>query len=113
MGNDEHSLNVFKKAEELGVEPARLLRHHGAQSSKTFGSKLDISFDDFIRTTEPRHTERPCKSSCGALHDAGDVFESKYEGWYCNSCEAFKPEKDLVDGNCPLHQTKPEWLERA
>ena len=40
----------------------------------------------------------------------GDVYEGSYEGWYCEGCEAFKPEKDLVDGNCPIHNTKPKWI---
>ncbi len=109
MGNDEHSLNVFKKAEELGLEPLAYCDRMEAEF-KTVWEKLHISFDDFIRTTEARH-KVSVQELVRRLQDAGDIFESKYEGWYCNSCEAFKPEKDLVDGNCPLHQTKPEWLE--
>ena len=45
-----------------------------------------------------------------ACYDAGDVYEGHYEGWYCVSCEAFKQEKDLVDGKCPIHLTTPEWI---
>ena len=46
-----------------------------------------------------------------ACYDAGDIYEGEYEGWYCVSCEAFKQEKDLVDGHCPVHPTiKPEWI---
>ena len=46
-----------------------------------------------------------------ACYDAGDIYEGVYEGWYCVSCEAFKQEKDLVDGHCPMHPTiKPEWI---
>src|SRR5690606_17228718 len=45
-----------------------------------------------------------------ACMDAGDVYEGFYEGWYCVSCEAFKQEKDLVDGRCPIHLTPPEWI---
>ena len=41
---------------------------------------------------------------------AGDIYEGHYEGWYCVSCEAFKQEKDLVDGTCPIHRTKPDWI---
>ncbi len=45
------------------------------------------------------------------IYAAGDIYEGVYEGWYCVGCEAFKQEKDLVDGNCPLHPTlKPEWI---
>ena len=45
-----------------------------------------------------------------ACLDNGDIYEGSYEGWYCEGCEAFKPEKDLVDGKCPIHKTKPEWI---
>ena len=71
---------------------------------------LDVSFDDFIRTTEPRHKAGVTEIASG-ICDAGDIYEGVYEGWYCVSCEEFKQEKDLVDGNCPLHPTlKPEWI---
>ena len=104
MGNDEHSLNVFKKAEELGIEPLAYCDKM-EKEFKDVWKQLDISFDDFIRTTEPRH-KTTVQALLRRLHDAGDVFEGSYEGWYCNSCEEFKLEKDLVDGNCPLHHTK-------
>jgi methionyl-tRNA synthetase len=109
MGNDEHSLNVFKKAAELGVEPLAYCDTMETAFKDVWG-QLDISFDDFIRTTEPRH-RTTVQALLKRIFDAGDVYESTYEGWYCNSCEGFKLEKDLVEGNCPLHHTKPEWLE--
>ena len=71
--------------------------------------RLDISFDDFIRTTEPRH-KAGVLDITKRIHDAGDIFEGAYEGWYCVGCEEFKQEKDLVDGKCPLHLTKPQWI---
>ena len=46
----------------------------------------------------------------GRIYDAGDIYEGLYEGWYCVGCEAFKQEKDLVDGKCPLHLTTPQWI---
>ena len=55
MGNDEHSQNVFRRARELGLDPHRLLRPDGAGLPRGLAKLLDISFDDFIRTTEPRH----------------------------------------------------------
>ena len=45
-----------------------------------------------------------------ACRDNGDIYEGAYEGWYCAGCEEFKPEKDLVDGSCPIHQTTPDWI---
>ncbi|MGH9322823.1 MAG: methionine--tRNA ligase, partial [Vicinamibacteria bacterium] len=109
MGNDEHSLNVFKKAEELGISPlAYCDRMEG--EFRSVWKKLDISFDDFIRTTEDRH-RRSVQALIQRIQAAGDVYESTYQGWYCDSCEGFKQEKDLEEGLCPLHRSKPRWLE--
>ena len=72
-------------------------------------ARLDISFDDFIRTTEPRHRVA-VQAMTEKIRANGDLYEGVYEGWYCESCEAFKPEKDLVDGLCPIHRTKPAWI---
>jgi methionyl-tRNA synthetase len=71
---------------------------------------LDVSFDDFIRTTEPRHRSGVI-DIVKRIHEAGDIYEGSYEGWYCEGCEAFKQEKDLVGGKCPLHPTTElQWI---
>ena len=109
MGNDEHSQNVFKKAQEAGLDPVEYCDRMEAVFRKAW-ARLDVSFDDFIRTTQPRHKVGTTEIA-QRLYDAGDIYEGVYEGWYCVSCEEFKQEKDLVDGNCPLHPTlKPEWI---
>ena len=108
MGNDEHSQNVFRKAREAGPRSARLLRPDGAASSATAWDLLDISYDDFIRTTQPRH-KAAVQELVRRIAANGDVYEGYYEGWYCVGCEAFKQEKDLVDGKCPLHSTV-DWI---
>jgi methionyl-tRNA synthetase len=108
MGNDEHSQNVFRRARELGEEPQAYCDRM-AQEFLDVWKRLDISFDDFIRTTEPRH-KAGVQELVRRMTAAGDIFEGHYEGWYCVSCEAFKQEKDLVDGACPIHHTKPEWI---
>jgi methionyl-tRNA synthetase len=108
MGNDEHSQNVFRKARELGEDPLAYCDRM-AQEFLDVWKRLDISFDDFIRTTEPRH-KAGVQELVRRMTAAGDIFEGYYEGWYCESCEAFKQEKDLVDGLCPIHRTKPEWI---
>src|SRR4029450_7819134 len=109
MGNDEHSQNVYKKAVEQGLDPLAYCDHM-EQEFRAVWKELDISFDDFIRTTEPRHraaVSRLAQASFGA----GAIYEGIYEGWYCVSCEAFKQEKDLVEGKCQLHPTlTPEWI---
>ena len=109
MGNDEHSLNVFKKAAELGIEPLAYCDQMEKEFKEVW-KQLDVSFDDFIRTTEPRH-KTTAQALLRRIKETGDVFEGSYEGWYCNSCEEFKLEKDLVNGNCPLHHSKADWLE--
>jgi methionyl-tRNA synthetase len=109
MGNDEHSQNVFKKAVEEGLDPLAYCDQMEREFRRTW-AHLDVSFDDFIRTTEPRH-KIGVTEIANRLWNAGDIYEGVYEGWYCVSCEEFKQEKDLVNGNCPLHPTlKPEWI---
>jgi methionyl-tRNA synthetase len=109
MGNDEHSQNVFKKAQEQGLDPLTYCDQMEQVFRKAW-ARLDVSFDDFIRTTQPRHRVGTTEIA-KRIYDAGDIYEGVYEGWYCVSCEEFKQEKDLVDGNCPLHPTlKPEWI---
>ena len=108
MGNDEHSQNVYQRAREEGLDPLAFCDRM-EEVFRGVWSRLDISFDDFIRTTEPRHRASVTKL-VQRIADAGDLYEGAYEGWYCVSCEAFKQEKDLEDGNCPVHQRKPEWI---
>jgi methionyl-tRNA synthetase len=108
MGNDEHSQNVYKRALERGLDPVTYCDQM-EQEFRAVWQQLDCSYDDFIRTTQPRHRAAVQKLA-QVSYDAGDIYEGVYEGWYCVSCEAFKQEKDLVDGKCPLHPTlTPEW----
>src|SRR5262249_33736399 len=109
MGNDEHSQNVFRSATEQGLDP---LAYCGLmeQEFRSAWRALDVSFDDFIRTTEARH-KHGVVEMVSRLHGAGDIYEGTYEGWYCVGCEAFKQDKDLVDGQCPLHPaTLVQWI---
>ena len=108
MGNDEHSQNVFRKARELNLDPLEYCNRMEVEFRAVW-ARLHISFDDFIRTTERRHV-RAVQHLLERSREAGDIYEGVYEGWYCISCEAFKQEKDLVDGLCPIHQRKPEWI---
>src|SRR5712691_11493888 len=109
MGNDEHSQNVFKKASEEGLDPLAYCDQMEQEFRRTW-RRLDVSFDDFIRTTEPRH-HAGVTELARRLYDAGDIYDGIYEGWYCVGCEEFKQEKDLVDGKCPLHPTlQPDWI---
>ena len=110
MGDDEHSQNVFRRAHELGLDPLA----YCDEMERVFTSvwrNLDVSYNDFIRTTDQRRHFPAVRKMAQACYDAGDIYEGVYEGWYCVSCEAFKQEKDLVNGHCPIHPTiKPEWI---
>jgi methionyl-tRNA synthetase len=108
MGNDEHSQNVFRRARELNLDPGTYCDRM-EEEFRAVWRRLDLSFDDFIRTTEPRHRQA-VEALVTASRAAGDIYEGVYEGWYCVSCEAFKQEKDLAEGLCPIHQRKPEWI---
>jgi methionyl-tRNA synthetase len=109
MGNDEHSQNVFRQAREEGLDPLVYCDRMETEFRRVWSS-LDLSFDDFIRTTQPRHKAGVVEIAA-RLHDAGDIYQGTYEGWYCVGCEGFKQEKDLIDGRCPLHPgAEPQWL---
>jgi methionyl-tRNA synthetase len=108
MGNDEHSQNVYRRAKDEGLDPLAYCDRM-EQEFRAAWRALDVSFDDFIRTTEPRH-RAAVRAMIERIAAAGDLYEGFYEGWYCVSCEAFKQEKDLVDGNCPLHGIRPDWI---
>jgi methionyl-tRNA synthetase len=111
MGNDEHSQNVYKKAVEEGFHDNPVgYCDKMEREFRAVWDELHCSYDDFIRTTQPRHKVAVQKMA-QACYDAGDIYEGVYEGWYCVSCEAFKQEKDLIGGKCPEHPTlTPEWI---
>ena len=109
MGNDEHSQNVFRTATEQGLSALEYCDRMEVEFTRTWRS-LDVSYDDFIRTTEARH-RAGVTEIVNRIHAAGDIYEGSYEGWYCEGCEAFKQEKDLVAERCPLHPaTALQWI---
>ena len=100
-GTDEHGQKIARMAEAASVTP----RHYAdkfADAYRATWKALEISNDDFIRTTDEDH-EATVQELWRAMEKNGTIYEGEYEGWYCVSCEAFKQEKDLVDGRCPLH----------
>ncbi|OIJ14477.1 methionine--tRNA ligase [Anaerobacillus arseniciselenatis] len=98
-GTDEHGQKIERKAEEKGVSPQQFVDEivSGIQDLWT---KLDISYDDFIRTTEPRHKEI-VQQIFDQLYKQGDIYLDEYEGMYCTPCESFYTERQLKEGNCP------------
>ena len=108
MGNDEHSQNVYKSAVQQGLDPLAYCDQMETAFRETWRT-LDISFDDFIRTTEPRH-KAGVTDLLKRIYASGDIYEGVYEGWYCIGCEAFKSDGELLDGRCEIHLTVPQWI---
>jgi methionyl-tRNA synthetase len=107
MGSDEHSLNVLRSAKAKGIDPLAYCDEMETVFRRVW-EKLEIRFDRFIRTTERDHVVGLTKLF-GVIKD--DIYRGHYEGYYCESCEAFLQEKDLEDGNCPAHGTRPAWIQ--
>jgi methionyl-tRNA synthetase len=107
-GTDEHGQKMIKTAKEKGRPVEELAAENSAKFSG-LADRMNISNNDFIRTTEARHMERAQKFWQIAAA-AGDIYKKEYAGLYCVGCEAFKTEKDLVDGKCPDHHIEPELV---
>jgi methionyl-tRNA synthetase len=105
-GTDEHGQNIEKVAKKEGVAPIVVADRH-APTFRNLWKEFGIANDDFIRTTEPRHRVG-VEEIIRLIDAAGDLYTASHEGWYCAPCEAFYPEKDLVDGKCPVHGTTLE-----
>lgn len=111
-GLDEHSANVERDAREQGVDPHELIDPWAATWQATF-ERFGISADRFIRTTDPDHAEAAAEMVRRAQAN-GDVYQGVYSGWFCNGCNEFKTDQQLVDGRCPDHPTlDPVWLEES
>jgi methionyl-tRNA synthetase len=110
IGMDEHGQKVAQEAAAQGRSPQDLVDELAARFEAVWG-RLHISHDDFIRTTEPRHTTA-VQALVRRIRDAGDLYEDRYEGYYCTGCEAFKREAELEDGKCPIHPSREiVWTE--
>lgn len=108
-GTDEYGSKMRDTAKTLGLTEKELADQNSAKFVK-LAEDLHLSNDDFIRTTEDRHTETVQKL-WKLLNEAGDIYKKKYSGLYCVGCEVFVLDKDLVDGKCPEHLKEPQFLE--
>jgi len=108
-GTDEHGLTNLRSAEKHGVTPQEWVDRNSEQFRRLWAF-LNISHDDFIRTTEPRH-KKVAAHIFQRLYDQGDIYLGTYEGWYCASCETYYPESELgPNRTCPIHGGRPvEW----
>ncbi len=107
-GADEHGAKIEEKAIEAGKQP-REFTDEIAEEFKRAWQMLNISNDNFIRTTDAKHM-KAVQNALQYMYDKGDIYLGKYEGLYCRGCEQYKSEKDLVNGKCPEHGTEPEKM---
>lgn len=98
-GTDEHGQKIQRKAEESGITPQAYVDGI-VEGIQELWKKLDISYDDFIRTTQERH-KKIVEKIFARLLEQGDIYLDQYEGWYCTPCESFFTDRQLIDGNCP------------
>lgn len=107
-GTDENAQKNAQAAKKAGMDTKQFVD----ENSKKFidlCAKLNISHDDFIRTTEARHI-KAAQAIFKKLYDKGDIYKGFYEGNYCDGCEAFVTAKELQDGKCPEHKTPPRFI---
>ena len=118
-GTDEHGLKIQRAADERGITPIEQADWASARFRETW-ELLDISYDDYLRTSEPRH-HAATQALLQKVYDAGHIYAATYSGWYCVSCEAYYSVEDLVPdpdvpaaadapGLCPLHLRPVELL---
>ncbi len=113
-GTDEHGQKVLEAADAAGMEPQRFTDDIVAAEWQPMLDVVDVSNDDFIRTTQQRHTDR-VREFWQTLNDRGHVYEGTYEGPYCVACEEFKQPGELLEGEgdvrlCPIHERPVEML---
>lgn len=107
-GTDEHGLKVQKNAAAAGQAPKQFVDDLVAHI-KDLWQFLNVDYDIFIRTTDKQHVQAVQKIFT-RLHEQGDIYKDKYEGWYCVPCEAFWTEHQLEEGNCPDCGREVQWV---
>ena len=108
-GSDEHGQKIQRAAEAKGVKPIEYVDEIVALFQQLW-KKLNISNDDFIRTTEERH-EKVVQKLMQISYDNGDIYKGEYAGWYCTPCESFWPENKLPEGQhiCRTAAVPSSW----
>lgn len=109
-GTDENSIKNVQAAEAAGIPVAELVEQNAARFI-ALKTNLNLSFDDFIRTSADARHRRGVEQLWKACFARGDIYKRSYSGLYCTGCEQFYKLGDLDDGRCPEHRTKPELIE--
>lgn len=100
-GTDEHGQKIAEKADEAGEDRQAYVDHYAGEFNR-LKEALNLSYDNFIRTTDETH-KKAAQHIWQLCDQSGDIYKKKYKGLYCVGCESFKTESDLVDGKCPDH----------
>lgn len=109
-GTDEHGAKIAKAAEKVGKGPKEFTDEI-SEKFRELTNVLNVSNDDFIRTTDQKRHWPAVRKVWLKLKEKGDIYKKKYKGLYCVGCEAFITKKDLIDGKCKNHQKEPEVIE--
>lgn len=109
-GLDENSAKTVEAAKKSEWENIQEYSDSMAENWLNVWNVLNISNDDFIRTTQERHREN-VRDFINKLREKGDIYKDTYEGLYCEGCEGYLSESDLENGKCPLHDKEPTHLE--
>ena len=109
-GTDEHGIKNARAAKALGKTPADFTEEI-ARRVKDLTKALNLSNNEFIRTTDEKRHWPTVRKVWLKLQDNGDIYKKKYKGMYCVGCEGFVAERDLLDGKCPIHKNPPEVVE--
>ena len=109
-GTDEHGIKIQKTAAQKEISPKKL-SNINSKKFKELKKALNLSWNEFIRTTDSKKHWPGVFKLWDALVKSGDIYKRAYRGLYCAGCEAFKTESDLIDGKCPIHNKEPELVE--
>ncbi|MUG45297.1 methionine--tRNA ligase [Paenibacillus woosongensis] len=108
-GTDEYGLKIERAAQKNNCEPQKFVDDLAEKFIETWG-KLGIAYDDFIRTTEPRHRQ-VAQEIWKRMEENGDIYLGHYEGLYCVDCEQYYPESELLEGKlCPIHNRTVDFM---
>lgn len=107
-GTDEHGAKIEKVAQEANKSPQQLCNENSRLFKKAW-QNLNISYDNFIRTTNSNHI-KSVQRVLQILYDKKFVYKGTYKGFYCLGCEQYKTKSDLINGKCPDHQVEPEII---
>ena len=110
-GTDEHGDKIAEAAQKANITP-KAYADRISDQFRALWPELAVTHDYFIRTTDQNHVDN-VRYILQKVYDAGDIYFGHYEGHYCVGCERFYMEKELVDGCCPDHQTKPEFRQES